>query len=97
MKTTVDITRVSGGIMEGNLYASAILIDGELMNQIEDERINVGKQPAKLRIDTADNNRLVKGLARSGLIPGPVEVSLKTTVRGGESSLCIIGFTPRKI
>lgn len=96
MRTQVNITRLSGGTIEGNLYASATLIDGEDIKLITDERIDVGRQPAKLRIDTSNDNALIKSLAKSGFIPGIVEVDLKTTVRAGESSLLVVGFNPKK-
>lgn len=96
MRTQVNITRLSGGVVEGNLYASATLIDADLVTTITDERIDFGHQPAKLRIDTSNSNKLIKDLAKSGLVPGLVEVDLKTSVRAGESSLLVVGFNPKK-
>lgn len=97
MKTTMQILRVSAGKIEGNNYASVTIIDENVADTISAERIDVGQQHAKVRMDTSNENRLATLLAQSGLVPGLVEVELKTSVRGGEASLQIVNFTDKKV
>ncbi len=99
MKTTMDILRISAGKIESNgqLYANAIIIDGDVSDTISPERIDVGQQHAKVKISTDDNNELAIKLAKSGLIPGRVEVEIKTAVKGGEATIQITNFIEKKV
>ena len=97
MKTTMEILRISAGKIEDNLYASVTIIDEKVADTITSDRIDVGQQHAKVRLDTSDHNRLATLLAQSGLVPGTVEVEVKTSVRAGEASLQIVGFSDKKV
>lgn len=99
MKTTMDILRISAGKIDtnGQLYANAIIIDENIADTITPDRIDVGQQHAKVKIITDDNNHLALLLAKSGLIPGRVEVEIKTAVKGGEATLQIVNFSDKKV
>lgn len=99
MKTTMDILRVSAGKIDSNgqLYANAIIIDENVSDTITADRIDVGQQHAKVKISTDNNNRLALMLAQSGLVPGRVEVEIKTAVKGGEATFQIINFSEKKV
>lgn len=99
MKTQLEILRLSAGVITDNgmLYASASVVDDNIADLNTPERIDIGQQIAKYRMSTDDNNRLAKELASSGLVPGVIEVDLTTSVRQGDASLMIVGFTNKKI
>lgn len=94
MKFPMDILRLSAGRIEdgGMLYANAIVLDETVADQITDDRIDVGQQHAKIKIDTSDNNKIARDLAVSGLIPGTVTFHVKNMVKKGEMSMIITGF-----
>jgi len=96
MKTKMQILRLSAGVIEGNTYASVTIIDDSIADLKTAERIDVGQQHAKVRLDTSNNNALALRLADSGLIPGLVDVELKSSVRAGEASIQIINFYSSK-
>lgn len=96
MKTTMHILRISAGKMEDNLYASVTIIDENVASTVSPDRIDVGQQHAKVRMDTDSNNKLALELANSGLVPGLVEVDVSTTVKQGEAILRITNFTNKK-
>lgn len=94
MKVPMQILRVSAGKIEesGMLYANAIVLDSEVANQIDTDRIDVGQQHAKVKMSTENENQLAKELAKSGLVPSTVMCEVKTTVKKGEVAMMIIGF-----
>lgn len=98
MKTVMNILRISAGRIDTNdqLYANAIIVDEAVADLITTDRIDVGQQHAKVKIDTDDNNRLATLLARSGLVPGMVEVDIVTAVKGGEATFKIVNFSDKK-
>lgn len=98
MKTVMNILRISAGRIDSNdaLYANAIIVDENVSDQISPDRIDVGQQHAKVKIDTGDNNRLAMMLAKSGLVPGMVEVDIVTAVKAGEATFRIVNFTDKK-
>jgi hypothetical protein len=99
MKVTMKILRISAGIIDDNkmLYANAIILDDTVANQIDNDRIDVGQQHAKVKISTEDNNVLSRALASSGLVPGDIQVDVKTTVKSGGITMEIIGFDSKKV
>ena len=94
----MNILRISAGRIDSNdqLYANAIIVDEAVADLITSDRIDVGQQHAKVKIDTGDNNRLATLLAKSGLVPGMVEVDIVTAVKGGEAALKIVNFSDKK-
>jgi hypothetical protein len=102
MKVSMNILRVSAGNMvdaktsEKIVYASAIVLDEAIANQIDSDRIDVGQQHAKVKISTENNNQLSRELASSGLIPGDVNVHVKTSVKSGGITMEITGFEPKR-
>lgn len=99
MKTIMHILRISAGRIDSNdqLYANAIIVDETVANLISADRIDVGQQHAKVKIETSDNNRMATMLAQSGLVPGYVEVEITTSVKGGEAVIKIINFSDKKV
>jgi hypothetical protein len=103
MKVQLDILRISAGNMtdsnsgEKIVYASAIILDENIADQITSDRIDVGQQHAKVKITTDNDNELSRSLALSGLVPGVVDVDVKTAVKGGIVTMEIIGFTSKKV
>lgn len=97
MKTKLDILRISAGRIEegGMLYANAIILDEEIANDVEPDRIDVGQKHAKIKMETANDNKLAISLANSGLIPGSVTVTVKTSVKKNEAVMMITGFEPK--
>lgn len=95
----MKILRISAGIIDDNkmLYANAIILDDTVANQIDNDRIDVGQQHAKVKISTEDNNILSRSLASSGLVPGDIQVDVKTTVKSGGITMEIIGFDSKKV
>lgn len=103
MKVSMQILRVSAGVMsdpksnEKIVYASAIILDDDIANQIDNDRIDVGQQHAKVKISTEDNNKLARELASSGLVPGLIDVDVKTSVKSGSVTMEIIGFHNKRV
>lgn len=101
MQVQLNILRISAGEMidsqskEKIVYASAIILDESVADQIDNDRIDVGQQHAKVKISTVSNNQLSKDLAHSGLIPGVVPVEVKTSVKAGSITMEIIGFSAK--
>jgi hypothetical protein len=98
MKTQMQILRLSAGRIESNgmLYANAIVLDEDVADNVTPDRIDVGQQHAKVKISTENNNRIAHLLATSGLVPGMVEVEIKTSVKKGEATVEIINFVDKK-
>lgn len=99
MKTQMNILRISAGRIDSNdtLYANAIMVDENISDEISQDRIDVGQKHAKVKIDTSNNNELAIRFAKSGLVPGVVEVEIVTSVKGGEASFTIVNFTDKKL
>jgi hypothetical protein len=102
MKVQMNILRISAGTMtdaksgEKIVYASAIILDENVADEISIDRIDVGQQHAKVKMCFDQDNVLARSLATSGLVPGLVDVEVKTAVKGGSVTMEIIGFSPRK-
>lgn len=102
MKVSMNILRVSAGVMSDPksndkiIYASAIVVDEDIANQIDSDRIDVGQQHAKVKISTTNNNELARSLALSGLVPGQIDVEVKTSVKSGSITMEIVGFDSKK-
>jgi len=102
MKVQMNILRISAGNMvdsnsgEKIVYASAIILDENVADEISSDRIDVGQQHAKVKMSVLQDNVLARSLASSGLVPGLVDVDVKTAVKGGGVTMEIIGFSPRK-
>ena len=94
MNTHMNILRISAGKIESNgmLYANAVILDDTVSDTITDDRIDVGQQHAKIKISTDNANALARSLASSGLVPGIIEVTIKTTVRSNEATIQIVDF-----
>lgn len=94
MKVPMNILRLSAGKIDdgGMLYANAIILDENIANQIEKDRIDVGQQHAKVKINTSDENKLAKQLAQSGLIPNVIMCDVSTIVKKAEITMQINGF-----
>lgn len=99
VKTVMNILRISAGRIDSNnqLYANAIIVDEAVADLITSDRIDVGQQHAKVRIDTSDNNRMATLLAQSGLVPGLVEVEIVTGVKSGEATIQIVNFSQKEV
>lgn len=99
----MNILRISAGNMvdsnsgEKIVYASAIILDENVADEISTDRIDVGQQHAKVKMSVEHDNTLARSLASSGLIPGLVSVKVKTAVKGGGITMEIIGFDNKKI
>jgi len=97
MKFPMNILSLSGGKIEdgGLLYASAQILDDNQADQITDDRIDVGQKTAKVKISTANENQIVKALAKAGLIPGIVICEVETIVKKNEMVMNIVGFSDK--
>jgi len=94
MKIPMDILRISAGKIEdgGMLYASAFVLDETVNHTLEPDRIDVGKQYAKVRMSTDNENALAKRLASTGLVPCILMCEVETSVRKNEISMRIVNF-----
>lgn len=94
MQLPFNVLRVSGGIIEDNhmLWANAVIVDDEVASLIEKDRFDVGQQNAKVKICTENNNELVERFAKSGLIPGTVTCTVKSSVKSGSITMTIVDF-----
>jgi hypothetical protein len=103
MKVELNILRISAGNMtdsnsgEKIVYASAIILDENIADQIEHDRIDIGQQHAKVKMNYENDNQLARSLAVAGLVPGLVECDVKTAVKGGIVTMEIIGFSNKKV
>lgn len=95
MKTPLNITRISAGKLDdgGMLYASALVLDENIANQIESDRIDCGQQVAKVQINTDNNNQLAREIASSGKVPGVVMCDVNTSVKKNVLTMTINGFS----
>lgn len=98
MKVELDILRISAGKIDDNqmLYANAIILDENVADQIELDRIDVGQQHAKVKISTENNNALARRIAISGLVPSKIACTVKTAVKSGSITMEIIDFNDKK-
>ena len=94
MQFEMNILNVSGGVIEDNSqeWANALTLDElDLHNRIEDKNIIKGIRPAKVGIDTSNNNSLVKRFALESF-PAKFLVDVKTKTKAGVVALEIVNF-----
>jgi hypothetical protein len=73
-------------------YSSLTYVDNDIAQVVENDRISIGQQHTKIKLDTANNNQLAQDLSKSGLIPGDITFTLKMTSVKNVPSLMITGF-----
>ncbi len=78
---------------EERTFASLNFLDKSVAEILEEDRINVGQQHAKMKICTDNNNELARKLANSKLIPGDIELELEMTTVKNAPALMVVGFT----
>lgn len=94
MKIPLQILRLSAGKISDNnmLFASVTVLDDSVAGIIEQDRIDVGQQHAKINISTDNENELARKIANSGLLPCAMLVEVETIVKQGSMQMKIIGF-----
>jgi len=103
MKVQLEVLRISAGNMVDTksgdkiVYASAIILDEDVADEISIDRIDVGQQHAKVKMSVENDNVLARSLASSGQVPGVVTCEVKTSVKAGGITMEIIGFEPKKV
>ena len=99
MKIPMNIIRLSAGKIEDNgmLYSNAIVLDDDIANLIEPDRIDVGQKDAKVSMSTDNHNQLAKELAHSGLIPSVILCDVETTVKKNVMTMKIVGFENKQL
>lgn len=99
MQQQFNVLSLSAGLFqddntsESRSYASATYVDNDIAQVIEKDRISIGQQHTKIKLDTANDNQLARDLSNSGLIPGNVTFKLKMTSIKNVPSLMVTGFT----
>ncbi len=73
-------------------YSSITYLDETIAQTIEKDRIAIGQQHTKIKLDTSNNNKLAHDLSKSGLIPGDITFTLKMTSVKNVPSLMITGY-----
>lgn len=91
METQLYVLNAGCGSMEGNLWSKVQILDDEVFIVNDGERLDKGVKPAKLNVDTSNNNALGKKLHNLNL-PATLTVTLKSSVKGGEVSMKIVDF-----
>lgn len=94
MKIPLQILRLSAGKISDNnmLFASVMVLDDSIAGIIEQDRIDVGQQHAKINISTDNENELARKIANSGLLPATLVVDVETIVKQATMQMKIVGF-----
>lgn len=93
MKTKLHMLYLSAGKLEtGDLYASVQVLNNDVENFDDGNRIGVGCKVAKIKILTDNNNEIANDLNKTFTLPADVICSIKTSVKGSEMVMTITGF-----
>jgi hypothetical protein len=97
MKTFLNVLRVAGGIIDDNnqLWSNAIVVEDKTEHVLDTNQFASGQKHAKVSISTDKNNELGRQIAKSGSLPGFIEVEVSTTVKKGSMVMEITGFYPK--
>lgn len=94
MQVKMHVLNVSSGSMDGNLWGKVMVLNDEQFCVVTaDGRRDKGIKPAKVSLDTSNDNKLAKELHEMNF-PADYMFTLSQSVKGGEVSLKVIGFAP---
>jgi hypothetical protein len=90
----LNILRVAGGIIDENnmLWCNAIVVEDKTENTFDSNQFASGQKHAKVSISTDNNNQLGLAIAKSGKLPGLIEVEISSSVKKGVMVMEITGF-----
>ena len=91
MKTNMQVVNIGFGSMEGNPWAKAEILDGNVEFVDDGNRVFKGAKTAKINLDTSNNQALGLRL-QSETFPAFFELDVDMSIVGGKTQLKILDF-----